>query len=90
MGPNQLNGDVVTREYKERPQKCLLSGNEFKWLKLKSRSIRLHPASTNIVMDAEIFSYHVYVYTYDVGKKAHRAMVEPPYASNACLACGVL
>ena len=35
-------------------------------------------------MDAEIFSYHVYVYTYNVGKKAHRAMVQPPYASNAC------
>ena len=41
-------------------------------------------------MDAEIFSYHVYVYTYDVGKKAHHAMVQPHYASNACLACGVL
>ena len=41
-------------------------------------------------MDAEIFSYHVYVYPYDVGKKAHHAMVQPPYASNACLVCGVL
>ena len=71
-------------------KKCFLSGNAFKWLKLKSRSIRLHPASTNIVMDADIFSWHVYVYTYGVVKKGHRAIFQQPYASNACLACGVL
>ena len=101
MGPNQLKyfakwqytssaTSSLVSIRKDLIKKYFLSGNGFKWLKLKSKSIRLHPASTNIVMDAEIFSYHVYVYTYDVGKKAHHAMVQPPYASNACLACGVL
>ena len=54
------------------------------------KQINTIASCTNIVMDADIFSWHVYVYTYGVVKKGHRAIFQPPYASNACLACGVL